>query len=234
MEQNNTGKYLKYAIGEIVLVVIGILIALQINNWNEAKKTKTFELKMLAQIHQALKADYDYTYNHSLGYRNNETIKAVQYFFDLMRGVERPSDSLRHYFNWLSYGLSFQVNLGPYESLKSMGLEKISNDSLRNQIVYFYDFVVPRSRDLINWGQDGANEDGKLKNSLMGSFQYEVVDNKVSVFRPTPDKSIIENPKFLELLKSAEFRSNWTKNQFNEYLGFMKPLKENIENELKK
>jgi uncharacterized membrane-anchored protein YhcB (DUF1043 family) len=38
MEKNKTGKYFKYAIGEIVLVVIGILIALQINNWNESQK----------------------------------------------------------------------------------------------------------------------------------------------------------------------------------------------------
>tara|TARA_R100001369_G_C3295605_1_gene164760 strand:+ start:42 stop:791 length:750 start_codon:yes stop_codon:yes gene_type:complete len=38
MEKNKTGKYLKYAIGEIVLVVIGILIALQINQWNENRK----------------------------------------------------------------------------------------------------------------------------------------------------------------------------------------------------
>jgi hypothetical protein len=38
MEKNKTGKYLKYAVGEIVLVVIGILIALQINNWNEIRK----------------------------------------------------------------------------------------------------------------------------------------------------------------------------------------------------
>lgn len=38
MEKNKTGKYLKYAIGEIILVVIGILIALQINNWNEKRK----------------------------------------------------------------------------------------------------------------------------------------------------------------------------------------------------
>ena len=36
--ENKTGKYLKYAIGEIVLVVIGILIALSINNWNENRK----------------------------------------------------------------------------------------------------------------------------------------------------------------------------------------------------
>ncbi len=41
MEKNKTGKYLKYAIGEIVLVVIGILIALQINNWNENQKLET-------------------------------------------------------------------------------------------------------------------------------------------------------------------------------------------------
>jgi hypothetical protein len=38
MNQNQTGRYLKYAIGEIILVVIGILIALQINNWNETRK----------------------------------------------------------------------------------------------------------------------------------------------------------------------------------------------------
>mgnify|MGYP001816506302 CR=1 FL=1 len=40
MEKNKTGKYLKYAIGEILLVVIGILIALQINTWNEYQKKK--------------------------------------------------------------------------------------------------------------------------------------------------------------------------------------------------
>ena len=37
MNENKTGKYLKYAIGEIILVVIGILIALQLNNWNQQR-----------------------------------------------------------------------------------------------------------------------------------------------------------------------------------------------------
>jgi Family of unknown function (DUF6090) len=40
MEKNKTGRYLKYAIGEVVLVVIGILIAFQVNNWNENRKAE--------------------------------------------------------------------------------------------------------------------------------------------------------------------------------------------------
>ncbi len=48
--ENKTSKYLKYAIGEIVLVVIGILIALQINNWNERRKDKKTEVVILNQF----------------------------------------------------------------------------------------------------------------------------------------------------------------------------------------
>lgn len=47
MEQDKTGKYLKYAVGEIVLVVIGILIALQINNWNEERKARLSEQEII-------------------------------------------------------------------------------------------------------------------------------------------------------------------------------------------
>ena len=48
--ENKTGKYLKYALGEILLVVIGILIALQINNWNEERKAKSEEQVLLIQL----------------------------------------------------------------------------------------------------------------------------------------------------------------------------------------
>jgi hypothetical protein len=58
MEQNKTGKYLKYAIGEIVLVVIGILIALQINNWNEERKEGLIEQNYLKRLLVDLENDY--------------------------------------------------------------------------------------------------------------------------------------------------------------------------------
>ena len=53
--ENNTGKYLKYAIGEIVLVVIGILIALQLNNWNTDRINSIEEGKILSNLNSEFK-----------------------------------------------------------------------------------------------------------------------------------------------------------------------------------
>jgi hypothetical protein len=57
MGKNKTGKYLKYAIGEILLVVIGILIALNVNNFNEKRKHKERVIEALKEIHRDLSED---------------------------------------------------------------------------------------------------------------------------------------------------------------------------------
>lgn len=54
---NKFSKYLLYAIGEIVLVVIGILIALQINNWNEIRKNKAAEQQLLTSLLQEFESN---------------------------------------------------------------------------------------------------------------------------------------------------------------------------------
>ncbi len=59
MSENKTGKYFKYAIGEIVLVVIGILIALQINNWNNNRNDRLKEKQLLINLRQEFKTNLD-------------------------------------------------------------------------------------------------------------------------------------------------------------------------------
>ena len=59
MEKGKTGKYFKYAIGEIILVMIGILLALQVNNWNEQRNQNKEE--QLALVN--LKQDFEYNFN---------------------------------------------------------------------------------------------------------------------------------------------------------------------------
>ncbi len=57
LSEGKTAKYLKYAIGEILLVVIGILIALSINNWNEKRKASVMGKQFLNGIKEDLKKD---------------------------------------------------------------------------------------------------------------------------------------------------------------------------------
>ena len=85
MEKNKTGKYFKYAIGEIVLVVIGILIALQINNWNEGNKhqlrTENLILRLEKQISQ----------NIEQAQKEKENIKSqVEQMTSLMLMIGKP------------------------------------------------------------------------------------------------------------------------------------------------
>lgn len=57
MESRKTSQYLKYAIGEIFLVMLGILLALQVNNWNEHRKSQVKELNLVKQLLEDAKAD---------------------------------------------------------------------------------------------------------------------------------------------------------------------------------
>jgi hypothetical protein len=59
MEKNKTGKYLKYAIGEIILVVIGIIIALSLNNWNDYQKTIANEQEILKSLEEEIKENIE-------------------------------------------------------------------------------------------------------------------------------------------------------------------------------
>lgn len=57
LSDGKTGKYLRYAIGEILLVMIGILLALQVNNWNESRKLMKAEKGLLNNLYENLEAD---------------------------------------------------------------------------------------------------------------------------------------------------------------------------------
>ena len=59
LTENKTGTYLKYAFGEIVLVMIGILLALQVNTWNENKKSNIKFNKLLVNVFNDLKVDLE-------------------------------------------------------------------------------------------------------------------------------------------------------------------------------
>jgi len=66
-DDNRPLKYMRYAIGEILLVVIGILIAFQLNNWNENRKSERQFKAILEQIYTVIDQDIDQLVNTRQG-----------------------------------------------------------------------------------------------------------------------------------------------------------------------
>ena len=149
MEQNKTGKYLKYAIGEVVLVVVGILIALSINNWNEGRKTKAIEIKVLTDIKKALISDLDNQFTYQLERIQNFKSHSAT-ILELIEQKSPYDDSLNIRFEVLtSAGRTYwSPQITAYKQLESKGLDLIRNDSLQLAILNIYNHQYLRIETL--------------------------------------------------------------------------------------
>ena len=108
MSEHKTGKYLKYAIGEIVLVVIGILIALSINNWNESRKLENDKKKLMHDLKQEFSANKGALERHLLGLNkhNSQLNKVIDFSAS---AIDLPTDSIRLYSSNLNYPLTLSL-----------------------------------------------------------------------------------------------------------------------------
>ena len=168
-----------YAIGEIVLVVIGILIALSINNWNEERKVEIFEHKILNELQVSLQRNIQ-ALNRGINW-NKDIINSCQIILRHFENERSYVDSLdRHFSNSLAWFYPSLDN-NAYESLKSYGLHLLKNDSIRDalgdiyeykwiekvntrQEEYFYNTVAPILTDLFESNEFGGERfDAKMK-----------------------------------------------------------------------
>ncbi len=122
MEKNKTGKYFKYAIGEIILVVIGILIALWINNINIEHQQDKERLTLITNLKQELNENLDqFNGRDSLLMDTNKNLMEVLNFSANSSNTNKPMDSLRAY---ISNALVIEVailNNSRLSSAKSSG-----------------------------------------------------------------------------------------------------------------
>ncbi len=142
IQEGKIANYFKYAIGEIVLVMIGILLALQVNNWNEKRKTKNLETDILKEIRTGLKSDL----NDIQGNLNThkELLKSENIIIKWLESDLVYNDSLSPHFSKIYIGTFFSTNDVAYQTLKQLGMRTVSNDSLRNKISTVYDISYHR------------------------------------------------------------------------------------------
>ncbi|OMP32347.1 DUF6090 family protein [Mangrovimonas sp. DI 80] len=137
MASNKLSKYLMYAIGEIVLVVIGILIALQVNNVNERHKERQTERLILQEIRDNLNYDLE-DMESNIGHLENK-ITSCRLLLKALQHKTPYQDSLGYFFYYLKVNPHVSHKTSGYNLLTSKGVDIIQNDALRKGITNLYE-----------------------------------------------------------------------------------------------
>lgn len=137
--ENKFLKYSRYAIGEIVLVMIGILLALQVNNWNESKKEKRVERMYLKNILSDLKdqnASFDIQIESELSI--NEAASHIIKDYQENNSFVMDSTFFKHA-TLMTLRKTFVINDPTYTDLISSGnINMLKNVAYKNKLIKYY------------------------------------------------------------------------------------------------
>ena len=192
--ENKVMAYLRYAVGEIFLVVIGILIALQVNNWNENRKDTNFEHEILSLIDQNLEQD-----SVSLSFELSKTKLAIHLTNRLLEQVKLKNynnDSLNYWMGKIICFERFRSQSSAYEMLKAKGLENISDKKLQMALISYYD------QSLYSVYQSMKDVELSFNKDWTPLIKEEFTDFKWTVYcNPANSKEFFEKPANITLFK---------------------------------
>uniref|UniRef100_UPI00404B6181 DUF6090 family protein n=1 Tax=Gelidibacter sp. TaxID=2018083 RepID=UPI00404B6181 len=200
LNEGKTSKYFKYAIGEIILVVIGILIALQINNWNEGRKEKIHQKSVLSNLLQDLKSD-------SVSYSQNlKELKDVDFLQEQLYKIGVKNDSTIVIENpsiirFLPYYNPITKENDPFIATK------ITNESIRKEILIY--FRKMKDMDDIYSDLDDIIKT-KMRIYLGNKKMYKLTNWFENKYKDTTIQDLsfdfIDSEELIALSKDAEFQ----------------------------
>mgnify|MGYP000435942113 CR=1 FL=1 len=234
LSENKFSKYLIYAIGEVILVVIGILIALQINNWNEEKKSSKIELELLKNLNRDLDIDIvnfesKIRVDSSIMVSNKNLLIAFK-----NKDKERIINS-RNAASSIATSLStinrtdiFYPQKSAYESLKSQGIQIIKNSSLRQNIVNLYDFRYQTVSDFLKFQWEGINQ--------TNPYLIEHLETNIDDFNKTPNdiEKLINDKKFYNFLSQVYYENNVALEYYKPCLEDLKTTSKALKKEIRR
>ena len=215
LSENKFSKYLIYAIGEIVLVVIGILIALYINNLNTEKQDSITLNGYLNNIAENIKSD-QVNLEYITTFRDSSVISS-KYFMKMIEQESKAQYStyFSKYFKfnpWLDE--SFQSNQSGFEALKNSGyLNKIQQTDLETELYKYYSLVQK------------IREEEQSLNSFMEEMEYDMYKNNIvqktkpiirKLFRKTETKDDIT--ELQQILNYPSFVGSHSRNSGTSYM----------------
>lgn len=172
LSQGKTIKYLKYALGEIVLVVIGILIALQINNWNEERKASKAEYAALL----ALKNEFENNIRRfkSICEIRENTKAELRAYYELITNDTIPKEIKAKTPRYGGFGGRWSVQNTVLEGLVNSGaIENIKNDTLKVLLTNWPNLIKRYNDEEDRW----RNLRDKMNTYLATRIRSSIPDN---------------------------------------------------------
>jgi len=193
-------KYLLYAIGETVLVVIGILIALSINNWNEDQKERKTQIRYLERMHTEIQLDTTYLRQKIL--RAQDEQESYYYFIHSMYDVQTTKEDFIKLISsvvWDAEDLILQDET--FTEITTSGkLDLIRNDQLKESIIDYYRNYAIADRHITEMN---------LTSIDLFKFFVPILSKYYDVMSHIYDQEQMFDPKGLEFINdpySDEFR----------------------------
>lgn len=207
----------KYIFGELLLLVAGILIALYINNLNEERKLRNFESKTLDQIEQSLRTDFEFHISGRID-RGDQIMRSADYVLRYLDKEINYHDSLETHFWRMNWIIIFEPQTIPFERLKMKGIENLSDENVRTQLLQLYDFTYPQvsyfTSDYNNWSTNRI-EPFSLKH-------FEIVNlERGKGYRPIDLDYISSSVEYRNLINEKKSRTR-------SLIGRMKMAHENV------
>jgi len=199
--ENKTGKYFKYAFGEIVLVVIGILIALQINNWNEERKQNRNVRELYSNLLLDLKAD---SVSYSL---NLKELKDIDFLHEKLYKTGVKNDTTIEVLIDPS-GIRYLPNYNPITKDNDPFIaSKIMNNNIRKEVLIY--FRNMKDMDDVYSELDGVIKT-KMRFYLGNKEMYKLTNWFENKYKNTAIKDLsydfIDSAELIALSKEAEFQ----------------------------
>jgi hypothetical protein len=193
LNQSKLTRYLAYAFGEIFLVVIGILVALEVNNWNEEKKRRTFETDILSLLDVNLASD------SLLMSKELKHAQLANQLTDSLLNQLALGDYNDQLNLWMGKIINFQrfkSQSSAFEVLKSKGIENISDKALQLALIQYYDISLFTVYQTNNDVEKAFNNDWvPVMKEKTSDFVYN------TRIAPRNPKEFFESPSTIVLFK---------------------------------
>ena len=238
-DDNKPIKYARYAIGEIVLVVIGILIALQINNWNQNQQQKKVEIATL----KALVGEFKENSNSILSCQDN--IAEMRLSGDSLRMQIGPKltdltiDEINRLIGKISETEKCQVSIDVLEDIQASGkLNLITNEEIRRSISKWSSYLKELEGEENDWAKEFSNQFIPYTNKWILwddiDLQFNIDDPRYFKSRFTIDsRLILQKSEFSNIVAIQYWRIARIENRTDSLLVHTDKLLKLIQQELK-